>query len=59
MIGSGLADFAAVQAANNTYARFGIPGRTSGGAFDINYIRWKIGGVYPPDTRKGMMVVIR
>ena len=39
--------------------RFGKAGGFNDGSFNVNYIRWKIGGVYPPDTRKGMMVVIR
>lgn len=41
------------------YVRFGIPGKTVGGAFDVDYIRWKIGGVYTPDTRKGLMVLVK
>jgi hypothetical protein len=39
--------------------RFGKSGGLNDGSFDVDYIRWKIGGVYPPDTRKGMKVVIR
>jgi len=39
--------------------RFGKAGGFNDGSFAVNYIRWKIGGVYPPDTRKGMKVVIR
>ena len=39
--------------------RFGKFGGLNDGSFDVDYIRWKIGGVYPPDTRLGMKVVIR
>jgi hypothetical protein len=39
--------------------RFGKSGGLNDGSFDVDYIRWKIGGVYPPDTRKGMKVIIR
>ena len=41
------------------YVRFGIPGKNQGGNFDIDYVRWKIGGVYTPDTRKGLMVIVK
>ena len=39
--------------------RFGKAGGFNDGSFAVNYIRWKIGGVYTPDTRRGMKVVIR
>ena len=39
--------------------RFGKAGGFNNGTFHVNYIRWKIGGVYPPDTRKGMMVLVK
>ena len=39
--------------------RFGKAGGFNDGSFAVNYIRWKIGGVYPPDTRKGTTVIIR
>lgn len=58
-IGENLVDLTAYNGASCSFVRFGIPGSTSGGAFDIGYIRWKIGGVYPPDTRKGLMAIVR
>ena len=58
-IGENLVDLTTYNGASYSFVRFGIPGSTSGGAFDIDYIRWKIGGVYPPDTRKGMMVIVK
>ena len=39
--------------------RFGKAGGFNDGAFAVNYVRWKIGGVYPPDTRNGMRLVLR
>ena len=61
MIGHILVDTTAFYKTDGSFnfVRFGKPGGNNSGSYDINYIRWKIGGVYPPDTRKGMMVVIR
>ena len=61
MIGHDLVDTTAYYKKDGAFnfVRFGKPGGNNSGSYDINYIRWKIGGVYPPDTRKGMMVVIR
>ena len=39
--------------------RFGKAGGFNDGSFNVNYMRWKIGGVYPPDNRKGMKVILR
>lgn len=39
--------------------RFGKAGGFNNGTFHVNYVRWKIGGIYPPDTRKGMMVIVK
>ena len=39
--------------------RFGKAGGFNDGSFNVNYVRWKIGGVYPPDNRKGMKVILR
>ena len=39
--------------------RFGKAGGFNNGTFHVNYVRWQIGGVYPPDTRKGMMVIVK
>ena len=39
--------------------RFGKAGGFNDGSFAVNYVRWKIGGVYPPDTRKGLMAIVR
>lgn len=61
MIGHILVDTTAYYKKDGSFnfVRFGKPGGNNSGSYDINYIRWKIGGVYPPDTRKGMKVVIR
>jgi len=61
MIGHILIDTTAYYKTDGSFnfVRFGKPGGNNSGSYDINYIRWKIGGVYPPDTRKGMTVVIR
>ena len=61
MIGHILIDTTAYYKTDGSFnfVRFGKPGGNNSGSYDINYIRWKIGGVYPPDTRKGMKVVIR
>ena len=61
MIGSTLVDTTAFYKTDGSYnfVRFGKPGGNNSGAYDINYIRWKIGGVYPPDNRKGMKVILR
>lgn len=39
--------------------RFGKSGGFNDGAFDVNYVRWKIGGVYPPDNRPGLLMILR
>lgn len=39
--------------------RFGKAGGLNDGAFDVNYVRWKIGGVYPPDNRPGLLMIMR
>jgi len=39
--------------------RFGKAGEFNDGSFNVNYVRWEIGGVYPPDNRKGMKVILR
>ncbi len=61
MIGHILIDTTAYYKTDGSFnfVRFGKPGGNNSGSYDINYIRWKIGGMYPPDTRKGMKVVIR
>ena len=41
------------------YVRFGIPGKHQSGDFDIDYVRWKLGGVYQPDTREGLTIIVR
>ena len=38
--------------------RFGKAGGLNDGSWDLDYVRWKIGGVYPPDNRKGMIVIL-
>lgn len=58
-IGEKLGDLAAYNGASYSFARFGIPGSTSGGAFDIGYIRWTLDGVHSPYTRKGLMVIVK
>lgn len=58
-IGESLIGNQSWNGANFSFVRFGTPGGNQGGAFDIDYVRWKIGGVYTPDTRKGMMVIVK
>jgi len=58
-IGENLVDLTAYNGASYSFVRFGIPGSTSGGAFDIGYIRWTLDGVHSPYTRKGMMVIVK
>ena len=58
-IGENLEDLTAYNGASYSFARFGIPGSTSGGAFDIGYIRWTLDGVHSPYTRKGLMIIVR
>ena len=59
-IGENLVDLTAYNGASYSFVRFGIPGSTSGGAFDIDYIRWDTAGAYDwNDPRKGMVVVIK
>ena len=59
-IGENLVDFTAYNGANYSFVRFGIPGSTSGGAFDIDYIRWDTTGAYDwKDPPKGFTIVIR
>ena len=58
-IGENLVDNTASALSGLSYVRFGIPGTTVGGAFDIGYIRWTHDGVHSPDTRKGMMIIVK
>ena len=58
-IGESLIGNQSWNGANFSFVRFGIPGGNQSGNFDIDYVRWKIGGVYPPDTRKGLMVIVK
>lgn len=59
-IGENLVDLTTLSAASYTFVRFGIPGSTSGGAFDIDYIRWDTTGAYDwKDPRKGLQIKIR
>ena len=39
--------------------RFGKAGGFNDGSFTVDYVRWKIGGVYPPDTSKGLAITVR
>ncbi|MBQ7233946.1 MAG: hypothetical protein IJS36_00895 [Kiritimatiellae bacterium] len=61
MIGHILIDTTAYYKTDGSFnfVRFGKPGGNNSGSYDIDYVRWKIGGVYPPDTRKGMMVIVK
>ena len=47
-IGENLVDLTAYNGASFSFIRFGIPGSTSGGAFDIDYIRWTTEGFFAP-----------
>ena len=44
--GKTLAGNSSWSGANYNFVRFGIPGTTNAGAFNINYIRWDIGNVW-------------
>lgn len=48
LVGENLVDLTAYNGASFSFIRFGIPGTTSGGAFDIDYIRWTTDGVFAP-----------
>ncbi|MBO6168192.1 MAG: hypothetical protein J6P13_07620 [Kiritimatiellae bacterium] len=39
--------------------RFGKAGVFNDGTFHVNYVRWKIGGVYPPDNRQSLFIILR
>lgn len=39
--------------------RFGKAGDMNAGSYDLDYIRWKIGGVYPPDNRQSLFIILR
>ena len=59
-LGENLVDLTAYNGASHSFLRFGIPGTTSGGAFDIGYIRWDTTGAYDwKDPPKAFTVVIR
>ena len=59
-IGENLVDLTVYNGASYSFVRFGIPGSTSGGAFDIDYIRWDTTGAYEwKAPRKGLMFVIK
>ncbi len=59
-LGENLVDLTAYNGASYSFVRFGIPGSTSGGAFDIGYIRWDTTGAYDwKDPPKAFTVVIR
>ena len=59
-LGENLVDLTAYNGASYSFLRFGIPGSTSGGAFDIGYIRWDTTGAYDwKDPPKAFTVVIR
>ncbi len=59
-IGEYLVDNQAWLTSTFNYVRFGIPGGTVGGSFDVDYIRWDTTGAYDwKNPRKGMRVVIR
>jgi hypothetical protein len=46
--------------ASFSFSRFGIPGTTSGGSFDIDYIRWDTTGAWEwKDPPKGFVMVVR
>ena len=58
--GKTLAGNSSWNGANFNFVRFGIPGTTNAGAFDINYIRWDTTGAYDwKDSRKGLKVVLK
>lgn len=58
-IGENLVDLTAYNGASWSFVRFGIPGSTSGGAFDIDYIRWALDGVHSPYTREGLLIIVK
>ncbi|MBR0057663.1 MAG: hypothetical protein IJP66_10070, partial [Kiritimatiellae bacterium] len=59
-IGENLVDLTTYNGASFSFARFGIPGSTSGGAFDIDYIRWDTTGAYEwKDPPAAFTIVIR
>ncbi len=58
--GKTLAGNSSWNGANFNFVRFGIPGTTNAGAFDINYIRWDTTGAYEwKEPRKGLVMVKR
>ncbi len=62
VIGSGLVDctnFYAFSGNALGIVRFGKAGGLNDGSFDVAYIRWKIGGVYPPDDREGLLIIVK
>ena len=59
-LGEILVDLTAYNGASFSFVRFGIPGSTSGGAFDIDYIRWDTTGAWEwKDPPKGFVMVVR
>ncbi len=59
-LGKLLVDLTAYNGASFSFVRFGIPGSTSGGAFDIDYIRWDTTGAWEwKDPPKGFVMVVR
>ena len=59
-IGENLVDLTNYNGANFSFVRFGVPGSTSGGAFDIDYIRWTTDGAWDwKDPPKPFTIVIR
>ena len=59
-IGENLVDLTVYNGASYSFVRFGIPGSTSGGAFDIDYIRWDTTGAWEwKDPPKGFVMVVR
>ena len=60
LIGEKLVDLTAYNGASYSFTRFGIPGSTSGGSFDIDYIRWDTTGAWEwKDPPKGFVIVVR
>ena len=62
LIGSNLVDCQSLYKFSGNQlgiVRFGVASGLNGGSFDVDYVRWKIGGVYTPDTRKGLMVIVK
>lgn len=59
-IGENLVDLAAYNGETFSFVRFGIPGSISGGAFDIDYIRWDTTGAWDwKDPPAPFVMVIR